>query len=103
MSLLILKRIYNFGDETIIDQCLQNPYMQYFSGEKTFRWEFPCDSRDLVYFRIRIRKEEVEKIFKISIDIHENAGKEKEISIRHNSTGKKYYFSYGYQIIQKDL
>ena len=80
-SLLILKRIFNLGDETIIEQWVQNPYMQYFSGEKTFQWKFPCDPSDLVHFRKRIGKEGVERIFKISIDIHDEAKKEKEISI----------------------
>lgn len=81
VSLLILKRIYNLGDETIVESWLQNPYMQYFSGEKTFQWKMPCDPSDLVHFRKRIGKEGIEKIFKISIDIHDTAKEEKEISI----------------------
>src|SRR4030042_1029420 len=81
VSLLILKRIFNLGDETIIEQWIQNPYMQYFSGEKTFHWSLPCDPSDLVHFRKRIGKEGVEKIFKISIDIHDKASVEKEISV----------------------
>lgn len=81
VSLLILKRIFNLGDETIVERWLQNPYMQYFSGEKTFQWKMPCDPSDLVHFRKRIGKEGVEKIFKISIEIHDKAKEEKEISI----------------------
>jgi IS5 family transposase len=81
VSLLILKRIYNLGDETIVESWVQNPYMQYFSGEKTFQWKMPCDPSDLVHFRKRIGKEGVEKIFEISIDIHDNAKEEKEISV----------------------
>jgi transposase, IS5 family len=81
VSLLIMKRIFNLGDETIIESWLQNPYMQYFSGEKTFQWKMPCDPSDLVHFRKRIGKSGVEKIFKISIEIHGNAKEEKEISV----------------------
>jgi transposase, IS5 family len=81
VSLLILKRIYNLGDETIVESWVQNPYMQYFSGEKTFQWKMPCDPSDLVHFRKRIGKEGIEKIFEISIDIHGNAKEEKEISV----------------------
>ena len=81
VSLLILKRIYDLGDETVVEQWIQNPYMQYFSGEKTFHWSLPCDPSDLVHFRKRIGKEGVEKIFKISIDIHDEASYEKEISV----------------------
>ena len=37
VSLLILKRLYNLGDETVVDEWVQNPYMQYFSGEVEFQ------------------------------------------------------------------
>jgi len=65
-SLIILKRIFNLGDETVVEQWVQNPYMQYFSGEKTFQWKMPCDPSDLVHFRKRIGEKGVEKIFGIS-------------------------------------
>ena len=32
VRLLLLKRIYNLGDETVMDQRVQNPYFQYFCG-----------------------------------------------------------------------
>ena len=35
-GLLILKSLYNFGDESIVDQWIQNPYYQYFCGEAEF-------------------------------------------------------------------
>lgn len=81
VSLIILKRILNLGDETVIDQWIQNPYMQYFSGEKTFQWKMPCDPSDLVHFRKRIGEKGIEKIFKLSIDIHGGKIKEEKISI----------------------
>ena len=68
-GLLILKRLYNFGDESIVDQWIQNPYYQYFCGEAEFQWHFPCDPSDLVHFRKRIGEEGVELIFKMSIDV----------------------------------
>ena len=34
LSLLILKRPYNLNDETVVEEWMHNPYMQYFSGEK---------------------------------------------------------------------
>jgi len=81
VSLLLLKRIFNLGDETIVQQWIQNPYMQYFSGEKTFQWKMPCEPSDLVHFRKRIGKKGVEKIFEISIKIHGKEADEKAISI----------------------
>jgi len=80
-SLIILKRIYNLGDETVIEQWLQNPYMQYFSGEKTFCWKMPCDPSDLVHFRKRIGEKGVEEIFKLSIEIHGKETVDEEVSI----------------------
>lgn len=66
-GLLILKQMYNLGDETLMPVWVQNPYYQYFCGESEFQWRFPCDPSDLVHFRKRIGKEGVEKILELSI------------------------------------
>ncbi|MBP7839681.1 MAG: transposase [Bacteroidales bacterium] len=47
----------NFGDESIVDQWVQNPYYQYFCGETEFQWYFPCDPNDVVNFHKRIGEE----------------------------------------------
>ena len=70
VSLLILKQLYNLSDETIVERWVENPYFQFFSGESIFQWNFPCHPTDLVYFRKRIGEEGVEKIFKVSIELH---------------------------------
>jgi len=67
---LILKRLYNLGDETLVKEWEMNPYMQYFCGETTFKHKFPCDPSDFVHFRKRIGEKGVEKIFIHSIEIH---------------------------------
>ena len=54
VSLLLLKRLYNLGDETVVEEWVHNPYMQYFSGETEFQWDLPCEPSDLVHFRNRI-------------------------------------------------
>jgi IS5 family transposase len=81
LSLLILKQLYNLSDETIVERWVENPYFQFFSGESVFQWNFPCHSTDLVYFRKRIGEEGVEKIFKLSIDLHGKRAKEKEVLV----------------------
>ena len=43
---LMLKRIYNLGDETLAQAWKMNPYMQYFCGEAHFQHRFPCDPSD---------------------------------------------------------
>jgi len=67
---LMLKRLYNYGDETLASAWEMNPYMQYFCGEAHFQHHFPCDPSDFVHFRDRIGEAGVELIFTYSIKIH---------------------------------
>lgn len=81
VGLLILKQIYNLGDETVMAQWVSNPYFQYFCGEVVFQWKFPCDPSDLVHFRHRIGVEGVEKILAVSILMHGKAVLNEDVSI----------------------
>lgn len=81
VSLLILKQLYNLSDESIVERWVENPYYQFFSGETLFQWEFPCHSTDLVYFRKRIGKKGVEKILKVSIELHGKKAHEAEVLV----------------------
>lgn len=81
ISLLILKQLHDLSDETIVERWVENPYFQYFSGETIFQWEFPCHPTDLVYFRKRIGEEGIKKILQMSIDLHGNKAKEKEVLV----------------------
>jgi len=67
---LLLKRIYNLGDETLCEAWAMNPYMQYFCGMAYFEHKFPCDPSDFVHFRNRIGKDGIEKIFAHSVHLH---------------------------------
>ena len=81
VALLLLKRLYNLGDETVVEEWVHNPYMQYFSGETEFQWELPCEPSDLVHFRNRIGEEGVKKILKLSIDLHGKDAQEAQVVI----------------------
>jgi IS5 family transposase len=81
VGLLILKQIYNLGDETVMGEWVSNPYFQYFCGEVVFQWKFPCDPSDLVHFRHRIGVEGVEKILAVSILMHGKAVLNEDVSI----------------------
>jgi len=81
VSLMILKQMNNLGDETVISQWVQNPYWQYFSGEKIFQWKYPVEPSDLVHFRKRIGEEGVKKILEISIKLHGKSAMEKEVIV----------------------
>lgn len=67
---LMLKRLFDLGDETLAIAWRSNPYMQYFCGEVFFQHRFPCDPSDFVHFRKRIGKEGIEKIFFYSVHLH---------------------------------
>ncbi|MDZ7719471.1 MAG: IS5 family transposase [Balneolaceae bacterium] len=72
VGFLILKRLYNLGDETLAAAWVMNPYMQYFCGQAHFQHTFPCDPSDLVHFRGRIGTEGLELIFAHSVQLHGN-------------------------------
>lgn len=74
VGLLLLKQLYDLGDETVIEDWKRDPYFQYFSGEAEFQWNQPCDPSDLVHFRKRIGKQGLELLLQISIDLHKNQG-----------------------------
>jgi IS5 family transposase len=69
VGLLLLKQMYNLGDETVVERYLENPYWQHFCGEIYFQYKLPFDPSDFVHFRHRIGPEGMKKIFKQSIDL----------------------------------
>jgi IS5 family transposase len=81
VGLLILKQLKNLSDEEITIQCKQNPYFQYFCGFNEFQIGEPCHPTDLVYFRKRIGKEGVEKIFSMSVSLHGKSAQERQVII----------------------
>lgn len=87
---LLLKRIYNLGDETLAESWRMNPYMQYFCGMTHFEHKFPCDPSDFVHFRKRIGEKGVEKIFAYSVLIHGKKAQEKQVlsdtTVQENNT-----------------
>jgi len=87
---LMLKRIYNLGDETLCESWIRDPYMQYFCGIAHFEHHFPCDPSDFVHFRKRIGEKGVEKIFAYSVSFHGKEAHEKMVlsdtTVQENNT-----------------
>lgn len=87
---LMLKRLYNLGDETLVEAWKMNPYMQYFCGYAKFEHSFPCDPSDFVHFRKRIGEEGIEKIFAHSVRLHGKSTKDKMVlsdtTVQENNT-----------------
>lgn len=91
-GLLILKQLYNLGDETVMEAWIRDPYMQYFCGEAHFQWQQPCDPSDLVHFRKRIAETGIEKIFTQSVNIHGKQGKSDVLNIDTTAQEKNITF-----------
>jgi len=81
IGLLLLKHIYNLSDEAIVDRWIENPYWQYFSGEKVFQTKKPFDPTEFIHFRNRIGKEGAEKLLKVSVQLFGKEAQEKEVLI----------------------
>jgi IS5 family transposase len=81
-GILILKRMFNESDESVLDRWVENPYWQYVCGEVYFQHELPFDRTELIKFRKRIGAEGAEKILKMSILLYEKKEiQEKEVLI----------------------
>lgn len=91
-GLLILKQVYDLGDETVIPAWIRDPYMQFFCGEATFQWTQPCDPSDLVHFRKRIGEKGIELIFQQSILIHGKKAQSDELIVDTTAQEKNITF-----------
>lgn len=80
-GLLLLKQLDDLGDETVVEKWVENPYYQYFCGMDVFQWQVPVDPSDFVYFRKRIGEAGMERIFKLSIDVHGEQAVEDQIVV----------------------
>jgi IS5 family transposase len=67
---LMLKHIYNLGDERIPEFWVRDAYFQHFCGGVFFEHKFPFDPSDFVHFRNRVGKEGIEKIFAFTVNLH---------------------------------
>jgi len=71
-ALLMLKHVYNLSDERVVERWETDPYYQYFAGEATFHWGQPCAASDLVHFRNRLGEQGIEKLFALSVALHQD-------------------------------
>ena len=90
VGLLLLKQIYNLGDETVMERYIDSPYCQHFCGEIYFQYKYPFDPSDFVHFRKRIGEEGMKKIFKQSIDLFDKDFIRKEVKeVRVDTTVRR--------------
>ncbi len=70
VACIILKHLYNLGDERLPEYWVRDVYFQYFCGYEFFEHKFPFDPSDFVHFRHRIGEEGIGKIFSYSVHLH---------------------------------
>lgn len=79
VGMMLLKSIYNLSDEGVVLRWMENPYMQYFTGEKFFRKRPPINPIDMTKFRKRIGEKGAEKIFRLSLLVNAEEITQKEM------------------------
>jgi len=67
---LMLKHLYNLGDERLPEYWVRDVYFQYFCGSVFFEHEFPFDPSDFTHFRNRVGEDGIAKIFAYSVHLH---------------------------------
>ena len=67
---LLLKHLYNLGDERIPEYWVRDVYFQYFCGSVFFEHQFPFNPSDFVHFRNRVGADGIAKIFSYSVKLH---------------------------------
>jgi len=67
---LLLKHLYNLGDDRIPEYWVRDVYFQYFCGGVFFEHKFPFDPSDFVHFRNRVGEDGISKIFSYSVKLH---------------------------------
>ena len=67
---LLLKHMYNLGDERLPEVWVRDVYFQHFCGGVFFEHKFPFDPSDFVHFRNRVGEDGIGKIFAYSVKLH---------------------------------
>ena len=67
---LLLKHLYNLGDDRIPEYWIRDVYFQYFCGGVFFEHKFPFDPSVFVHFRNRVGADGISKIFAYSVKLH---------------------------------
>lgn len=80
-GMLYLQHAYDCSDEAIVNTWVENPYVQYFTGEAYFQTDAPTDSSSLTRWRKRIGEEGVETLLMVSIDAARKIGMMKASSV----------------------
>jgi IS5 family transposase len=101
VGLMLLKQLENLSDERVVEAWTQNPYYQAFCGMTEFQWKLPCDPTDLIYFRKRIGEDGARLIFEVSVELHGDDAKEREITVDTTVQEKNVTFPTDLKLLTK--
>ena len=86
---LIIKERLGISDRETVEQIKENPYLQYFIGQKYYSNEAPFDASLLVRFRERINANLVNQINQRMVHKSQEESEEKAKKKAHSQKGKK--------------
>jgi IS5 family transposase len=73
-GLFILKHMHNLSDEVLCARWVENPYCQYFCGERTFRHELRFDRSSMTRWRQRLGEEHLQALIQESLRVAHETG-----------------------------
>src|ERR1700736_424441 len=73
-GLAILKHTYNLSDEMVCELWIENPYYQYFCGEKFFQHRLPLDRSSMTNWRHRMGEERLQALLQESLAVATKTG-----------------------------
>ena len=74
VGLSYLKYLHDLSDEETIYTWLENPYWQFFCGERYFQHKFPCNPSSLTRWRKLIGEKGAEELFNESLSVAREVG-----------------------------
>jgi len=83
IGLHYLKAIFGESDESVVAKWVENPYWQYFCGERDFQHEFPIEPTSMVKWRRRIEKKGLNQLLEESIKAGLKAGALQQKDLKH--------------------
>jgi IS5 family transposase len=69
VGIMMLQHMYDFSDERVVENWVENPYWQMFCGEQQLQKTKPIDPSSLPRWRKRIGKEGMNKILNATIEL----------------------------------
>ncbi len=67
VGLHYLKYMKDLSDEVLVEQWIENPYWQYFSGEEYFQTEFPIHPTSMTKWRNRLKDSHLQELLETTI------------------------------------